>query len=287
MPSAYQKASLKALLGLFLDAQGHALPAHTAVKSASSLSRFLNHYTWSTRRVIRTTRQAILQQIASHRPHAKIPIRILIDLTTLEKSGKFWQLSTPTSDPNQPDPWVRFLNGKRGLHLVVLYLVVGEWQVPWSFRVWRGKGYASPAQLGRSWQRCPSPWSRVEWCWCKPIPSLARLSFSSPFAIVLGDRSSVCGAIAPCKTVAASKTFTGMRSGVYKCLSGTSTIPSPSPGFGSSGPRANANCGLSPPPILILERIWCSWGASVGRLKAFSKLLNIGLGCIVLVKAPS
>ncbi|UBF25990.1 hypothetical protein K9N68_31390 [Kovacikia minuta CCNUW1] len=57
MPSADQKASLKALLGLFLDAQGHALPAHTCVKSASALSRFLNHYRWSTRQVIRTTRQ--------------------------------------------------------------------------------------------------------------------------------------------------------------------------------------------------------------------------------------
>jgi hypothetical protein len=148
MPSVYQKASLKALLGLFLDAQGHALPAHTAVKSASSLSRFLNHYTWSTRGVIRTTRAAILQQIASHPLHPKIPIRILIDLTTLEKSGKFWHLSTPTLDPAHPDPWVRCLNGKRGLHLVVLYLVIGEWRVPWSFRVWRGKGYASPVQLG-------------------------------------------------------------------------------------------------------------------------------------------
>jgi len=148
MPSAYQKASLKALLGLFLDAQGHALPAHTSVKSASSLSRFLNRYHWSTRGVIRTTRQAVLQQLASHLPHARTPIRILVDLTTLEKSGKFWHLSTPTSDPQQPDPWIRFLNGKRGLHLVVLYLVVGEWRVPWSFRVWRGKGHASPAQLG-------------------------------------------------------------------------------------------------------------------------------------------
>jgi hypothetical protein len=148
MPSVYQKASLKALLGLFLDAQGHALPEHTQFKSPSSLSRFLNRYHWPTRQVIRTTRQAILQQIAVHLPHANIPIRILIDLTTLEKSGKFWQLSTPTSDPNHPTPWVRFLNGKRGLHLVVLYLVVGEWRVPWSFRVWRGKGDASPAQLG-------------------------------------------------------------------------------------------------------------------------------------------
>lgn len=149
MPSRYQKTSLNALIGLFLDAQGHALPAHTPVKSASALSRFLNHYTWSTRSVIRTTRQTVLQQIASHLPQARVPVRILIDLTTLEKSGKFWHLSTPTVDPHAPDPWVRFLNGKRGLHLVVLYLVVGEWRVPWSFRVWRGKGHASPADLAR------------------------------------------------------------------------------------------------------------------------------------------
>ena len=55
MPSVYQKASLQAMLGLFLEQQGHALPEHTRVKSASSLSRFLNHYSWPTRRVIRTT----------------------------------------------------------------------------------------------------------------------------------------------------------------------------------------------------------------------------------------
>lgn len=147
MPSVYQKASLNALLGLFLDAQGHALPEHTQVKSPSSLSRFLNRYQWSTRSVIQTTRQYILKQLLSHRLRHNIPIRVLIDLTTLEKSGKFKHLSTPTSDSTQPDPWIRFLNGKRGLHLVVLYLVVGEWRVPWSFRVWRGKGHPSPVQL--------------------------------------------------------------------------------------------------------------------------------------------
>jgi hypothetical protein len=147
MPSAYQKASFNAVLGLFLDAQGHALPEHTQVKSASSLSRFFNHYSWPTRRVIRVTRQAILEQIACYPPYLSVPLRILIDLTTLEKSGKFWHLSTPSDDPKAPDPWVRMLNGKRGLHLVVLYLVVGEWRVPWSFRIWRGKGHPSPVQL--------------------------------------------------------------------------------------------------------------------------------------------
>ena len=37
MPTVYQKASFNALMGLFLEAQGHALPQHTQVKSASSL----------------------------------------------------------------------------------------------------------------------------------------------------------------------------------------------------------------------------------------------------------
>ena len=97
--------------------------------------------------MIRATRQAILAQIGQHRPRRGIPLRVLIDLTTLEKCGKFLHLSTPTDDTNHPDPWVRMLNGKRGLDLVVLYLVFGEWRVPWSFRVWRGKGHPSPSEL--------------------------------------------------------------------------------------------------------------------------------------------
>lgn len=39
------------------------------------------------------------------------------------------------------------LNGKRGLHLVVLYLVIGKRKFPWRFRVRRGKGHPSPGQL--------------------------------------------------------------------------------------------------------------------------------------------
>lgn len=148
MPSTYQKASLNALFGLFLETQGHPLPQHTQVKSGSSLSRFLNHYNWSTRKVIRTTRQAVLQQITQHPAHPSTPLRVLIDLTSLEKCGKFLQLSTPTDDTETPNPWVRILNGKRGLHLVVLYLVVGEWRVPWSFRVWLRLGLCESLPTG-------------------------------------------------------------------------------------------------------------------------------------------
>ena len=79
--------------------------------------------------MIRTTRRAILQQIAQHLPTQGVTLKLLIDLSTLEKCGNFLHLSTATDDPEAPDPWVRFLNGKRGLHLVVLYLVIGQWQV--------------------------------------------------------------------------------------------------------------------------------------------------------------
>ena len=92
MPSVYQRASLKAVLGLFLDAQGHALPEHTPLKSASSLSRFFNRYRWSTRQVIRTTRAAIAQQLRRHPVRQDMPVRLLIDLSTLKKTGKFWHL---------------------------------------------------------------------------------------------------------------------------------------------------------------------------------------------------
>ncbi len=107
----------------------------------------MNHYSWSTRSVIRTTRQAVLQQIAQHCPHKDTRLQVLIDLTSLTKCGKFLHLSNLTDQLETPNSWVRVLNGKRGLHIVMLYLVIGEWRVPWSFRVWRGQGYASPSQL--------------------------------------------------------------------------------------------------------------------------------------------
>jgi hypothetical protein len=139
MPSTYQRDSLQALLGLFLQAQGHPLPEYCQVKSASALSRFLNEYPWSTREMIRQVRQAVLAKLLSYRPRGRRPcLQVIIDLTSLEKRGKFKAF----------DVLISVLDGKRGLHLVVLYLVVGQWRVPWSFRVYRGKGTPSPAQLG-------------------------------------------------------------------------------------------------------------------------------------------
>ncbi len=63
----------------------------------------------------------------------------MLDLTTLEKVGNF---------PHLKD-LIRVYNHKKGLHIVVMYLVIGDWRFPWSFRIYRGKGTASPSQLAQ------------------------------------------------------------------------------------------------------------------------------------------
>ncbi|MHC5610018.1 MAG: transposase family protein [Nostoc sp.] len=142
MPTQYQKDNFDAMLGLFLSAQGHPLPEHSKTKSPSALSRFLNINPWSTRDMIRIVRSHILDTVLkalSESGKGRRPfLQVIIDLTTLEKRGKFREF----------EDLIRVYNGKRGLHIVVVYLVVGKWRIPWSFRVWRGKGTPSPAQLG-------------------------------------------------------------------------------------------------------------------------------------------
>ncbi|WP_084782520.1 transposase [Leptolyngbya sp. O-77] len=138
MPSAYQRDSLQAMLGLFLEAQGQPSPQHSLIKSGSALSRFLNEYAWPTRQVVRVVRRQIVQQLLQSAPKGRRPwLQVVVDLTTLEKCGKFKAFAS----------LIRVLQGKRGLHLVVLYLVVGECRVPWSFRVWRGKHQRTAVQL--------------------------------------------------------------------------------------------------------------------------------------------
>ena len=66
MPSAYQRASLRTMLALFLQARGMALPEHAQRKSPSALSRFLNLYDWPTRAVIRTLRREVSKTLLEH-----------------------------------------------------------------------------------------------------------------------------------------------------------------------------------------------------------------------------
>jgi Transposase DDE domain len=140
MPSTYQQKSLRALLGLFLEATGQNLPQHSQTVSASAISRFLNHYQWSVRAVIRVTRGEIIRQVLAQRRTGRRPIlELILDMTTLEKVGLFSGLGK----------LIRVYNGKRGLHLVVLYMMVGKRRYPWGFRVYRGQGELSPVALGQ------------------------------------------------------------------------------------------------------------------------------------------
>ena len=139
MPSPYQVLSLQAVLTMFWEPQRVALPEQCVIKSPAALSRFLNEYGWPTRAVIRATRKQVLKELLKYAPKGKRPhLQVIIDLTSLEKRGKFKTLSE----------LINILNGKRGLHIVVMYLVVGHWRVPWAFRPWRGKDTVTPAQLG-------------------------------------------------------------------------------------------------------------------------------------------
>jgi len=151
MPTPYQRQSLNAFLELFLKAQGSPLPEHSGLKSASALSRFLNYYCWSVRGVIRQVRRTLQEQLRQYQPRGRRPhLQVILDLTSLEKRGKFKPFESLVS----------VFNGKRGVHLVVLYLVVGPWRIPWSLRVYRGKGNCSPAELGLKLVRQLPGWLR-------------------------------------------------------------------------------------------------------------------------------
>jgi len=130
MPTRYQRDNLEAMLGLFLAADGKPLPHYSKAKSESALSRFLNTHPWSTRKLIYHVREQAIEQINSHCPLGrKAFLQVIIDLTTLEKCGKFKGINNLIS----------VYNGKRGLHIVVLYLEEGKWRIPWNFRVWKSR----------------------------------------------------------------------------------------------------------------------------------------------------
>ena len=137
--SSPQKSNFRTLMALFLRGDGRPHPRHAIHKSASALGRFLNKYSWNARSLIRYARQEALQSLFEYyhsRRGRRSRLLVLIDLTTLEKSGRFRNLGL-----------VRVLNKKRGLHVVMMYLVAGPLRLPWALRVWRGRGSASASEL--------------------------------------------------------------------------------------------------------------------------------------------
>ena len=73
MPTIYlsYRETLESLLGLFLSGKGNGVPHHCQPLSESAISRFLNYYNWSTRRVIRTARTYILNLIQTSKSQRK------------------------------------------------------------------------------------------------------------------------------------------------------------------------------------------------------------------------
>ena len=167
MPSPHMRASLQCLLALFL-ASPRPRATQGKTKSEASLSRFLNRYGWPTRKAIQAIRQhsrrAIESYLATHR--GRLPIAYaVVDLTCLEKTGKYKGLAG----------LVRTYNGKRGVHVAMLYLAIGPFRLPWSFRVYRGKDSATPTELALALLRQIPP----AWCARFKIRVLADAGFST------------------------------------------------------------------------------------------------------------
>jgi hypothetical protein len=73
--------------GLFLEATGQSLPHRSQTVSASAISRFLNHYQWSVRAVIRVVRVEMIGQVKAERGAGRRPIlTVILDMTTRRKN---------------------------------------------------------------------------------------------------------------------------------------------------------------------------------------------------------
>jgi hypothetical protein len=137
MPNADLEKSFESLLGLFMVAQGAVRLTQSKTKSASSLSRYLNHYRWSTKAMWGQLRRLQLEILLSCSSQGCPQLRVIVDLSSIEKRGEFKDL----------EPYMQMLDGKYGIHLSVLYLVIGKARIPWSLRLWQGAGSPSPSQL--------------------------------------------------------------------------------------------------------------------------------------------
>ena len=134
---------------MFWEPQWIALPEHCVLclvkrtlrrpqrdfirKSAAALSRFMNEYGWPTRAVIRATRKQVLKELLKYAPRGKRPhLQVIIDLTTLEKRGKFKAVAK----------LIHILNGKLEKRFVISTRVLkGSTISWWGRRRWAIEGF--------------------------------------------------------------------------------------------------------------------------------------------------
>ncbi len=141
--------SFDTAMAAFLKADGNPRPEQSIAKSGAALSRMYNHYDFPVLAFIRTIRQAIQKHIWAYYSASKKRrpvLELILDMTTLEKTGEFEGL--PLS----------YFNEKYGLHVVVLYIVIGNQRFPWAIRFWRGKNETTWVEHALSLLRCLPAW---------------------------------------------------------------------------------------------------------------------------------
>jgi len=137
MPTVNQERSFENMVALFLEATGNIRLEHSKGKSASSLSRYLNHYQWSTKALWASVRRHQLETLLGIKGRGRPYLKIIVDLTSIEKRGNFPDL----------EDYMHTLNSVYGVHLVVVYLVIGKHRIPWNMRLWKGARTTSQAGL--------------------------------------------------------------------------------------------------------------------------------------------
>lgn len=146
-PAIWQ--SFETQLDNFLRANGQPRPQQSQSKSPSAISRMFNQYEFPALALTRVTRTFIAQQMWQYFASSKKrrpPLEIMIDMTSLEKTGAF------------PDLPVSFFNNVLGLHIVVLYVMLGDQRFPWAIRIWRGQGTTTWVEHAVSMLRCLPAW---------------------------------------------------------------------------------------------------------------------------------
>ncbi len=135
--TSYQQRSLEAALFMFLDTATKTALHRAELVSKSALSRLLNTYKWDTNKGWTTLQQAQWDtlHLAARGKHRPL-LRLSVDLTSIEKKGSTL-------------PFVRVYNEVHGIHLVVLFAEYGAVKFPVGYRVYKGKGTATPVTLAR------------------------------------------------------------------------------------------------------------------------------------------
>ncbi len=138
MPTRATKKAFKSAVHHLLKANGNPRPQHCKTTSPSTISRFHNKTRWDTQVLTRAMQAVVVNIIIKSYKHTRGAgqvIKARLDLTTLEKTGNF---------PNLP---ITGFNAVKGLHIIVLYISVGNQSYPFHYAIWKGKGKATLTQL--------------------------------------------------------------------------------------------------------------------------------------------